>query len=91
MSDSSRPHGLQPNRLLRPWDFPGKSTGVGCHCLLQHVMINVPQKVKLTYDDGSQKGVTGVGDNCREEQGAEQSTRGLCEGMTVFSILFGWW
>ena len=28
------PHGLQPSRLLRPWDFPGKSTGVGCHCLL---------------------------------------------------------
>ena len=26
MSDSSRPHGLQPTRLLRPWDFPGKST-----------------------------------------------------------------
>ena len=25
---------LQPTRLLRPWDFPGKSTGVGCHCLL---------------------------------------------------------
>ena len=33
VSDSSRPHGLQPTRLLRPWDFPGKSTGVGCHCL----------------------------------------------------------
>ena len=30
-----RPHGLQPTRLLHPWDFPGKSTGVGCHCLLQ--------------------------------------------------------
>ena len=29
MSDSSRPHGLQPTRLLHPWDFPGKSTGVG--------------------------------------------------------------
>ena len=29
-----RPHGLQPTRLLHPWDFPGKSTGVGCHCLL---------------------------------------------------------
>ena len=26
----SRPHGLQPTRLLCPWDFPGKSTGVGC-------------------------------------------------------------
>ena len=36
VSDSSRPHGLQPTRLLRPWDFPGKSTGVGCHCLLQN-------------------------------------------------------
>ena len=34
VSNSSRPHGLQPTRLLRPWDFPGKSTGVGCHCLL---------------------------------------------------------
>ena len=33
-SDSSRPHGLQPTRLLHPWDFPGKGTGVGCHCLL---------------------------------------------------------
>ena len=27
-------HGLQPTGLLHPWDFPGKSTGVGCHCLL---------------------------------------------------------
>ena len=34
MSNSQRPHGLQPTRLLRPWDFPSKSTGVGCHCLL---------------------------------------------------------
>ena len=35
VSDSSRPHGLQPTGLLRPWDFLGKSTGVGCHCLLR--------------------------------------------------------
>ena len=34
MSDSSKPHGLQPTRLLRPWDFPGKSAGVGRHRLL---------------------------------------------------------
>ena len=34
-SNSSRLHGPQPTRLLHPWDFPGKSTGVGCHCLLQ--------------------------------------------------------
>ena len=35
------PHGLQPTRLLHPWDFPGKSTGVGCHCLLQYITIVV--------------------------------------------------
>ena len=29
------PYGLQPTRVLCPWDFPGKNTGVGCHCLLQ--------------------------------------------------------
>ena len=34
MSNPQRPHGLQPSRFLHPWDFPGKSTGVGCHCLL---------------------------------------------------------
>ena len=39
MPDSSRPHGLEPTRLLRPWDFPGKSTGVGCHFLL-HSQLN---------------------------------------------------
>ena len=39
VSDSLRPHGLQPTRLLCPWDFPGKSTGVGCHCLLWYVHI----------------------------------------------------
>ena len=39
MSDPERPHGLQPTRLLCPWDFPGKSTGVGCHCLLRYITI----------------------------------------------------
>ena len=32
---TQRPHRLQPTRLLHPWDFPGRSTGVGCYCLLQ--------------------------------------------------------
>ena len=35
VSNFQRPHGLQPTRLLHPWDFPGKSARVGCHCLLQ--------------------------------------------------------
>ena len=37
VSNSLWPHRLQPTRLLRPWDFPGKSTGVRCHCLLTAV------------------------------------------------------
>ena len=35
VSESLRPHGWQPARLLCPWDFPGKNTGVGSHFLLQ--------------------------------------------------------
>ena len=31
VSNSQGPHGLQPTRLLHPWDFPGKSTGMCCH------------------------------------------------------------
>ena len=31
------PHGLQPTRLLCPWDTPGKNTGGGCHALLQGI------------------------------------------------------
>ena len=37
MSYSLRPHRLQPARLLCPWDFPGNSTGVDCHFLLQGI------------------------------------------------------
>ena len=38
VSGPQQPHGLQPSRLLCPWDFPGKSTGVGCHCPLHTSM-----------------------------------------------------
>ena len=37
MFNSLQPHGLQPTRLLSPWDFPGKNTGVGCHSLLHGI------------------------------------------------------
>ena len=37
MSDSLQSHGLQPARLLCPWDSPGKNTGVGSHFLLQGI------------------------------------------------------
>ena len=37
VSDSLRPCGLSPIRLLCPWDFPDNSTGVDCHFLLQRI------------------------------------------------------
>ena len=37
MSDYLQPHVLHPARLLCPWDFPGKNTGVGCHVFLQGI------------------------------------------------------
>ena len=44
-SDSLWPHGLQPARLLCPWDFPGKNTGVGCHFLLQCMKVKSKSEV----------------------------------------------
>ena len=49
VSDPQRRHGLQPTRLLRPWDFPGKSTGVGCHCLLQHYSVLTTKSLVSTH------------------------------------------
>ena len=39
MSNSLPPSGLQPARLLCPWNCPGKNTGVGCHFLLQGIFL----------------------------------------------------
>ena len=45
MSDSVRPHRQQPTRLPRPWDSPGKNTGVGCHFLLQYMNVKSESEV----------------------------------------------
>ena len=45
MSDSVRPHRLQPTRLPRPWDSPSKNTGVGCHFLLQGMKVKRESEV----------------------------------------------
>ena len=39
MPNFLQPHGLQPTRLLCPWDFPDKDTGMGCHFLLQRIFL----------------------------------------------------
>ena len=44
-----RPHRRQPTRLPRPWDSPGKNTGVGCHFLLQCMKIKRESEVAQSY------------------------------------------
>ena len=51
VSDSVQPHRRQPTRLPRPWDSPGKSTGVGCHCLLCPARISSVQFSHLVMSD----------------------------------------
>ena len=45
MSNSVRPHRWQPTKLPRPWDSPGKNTGVGCHFLLQCMKVKSESEV----------------------------------------------
>ena len=45
MSDSVQPHRRQPTRLCRPWDSPGKNTGVGCHFLPQGMKVKSESEV----------------------------------------------
>ena len=40
-----RPRRRQPIRLPRPWDSPGKNTGVGCHFLLQFMKVKSESEV----------------------------------------------
>src|SRR5574337_442742 len=44
-SESVRPHRWKPIRLPRPWDSPGKNTGVGCHFLLQCMKVKSESEV----------------------------------------------
>ena len=54
MSDYVRPHRRQPTRLCRPWDSPGKNTGVGCHFLLQCVKVKSDSEVAQSLPHGLQ-------------------------------------
>ena len=49
VSDSLPSHGLQPTRLLCPWDFPGMNTGVGCHFLLQGIFLTQGLNLHLLH------------------------------------------
>ena len=47
VSDSLRPHRMQPTRLPCPWDSPGKNTGVSCHAFLRGIFPTQGSKLRL--------------------------------------------
>ena len=49
MSNSLQPLGLQPTRLLCPWDFSGKNIGVGCHFLLLGIFLTQALNLGLLH------------------------------------------
>ena len=49
VSNYLRPHGREPTRLLCPWDFPGKNTGVGSHFLLHGIFPTQGQNPPLLH------------------------------------------
>ena len=83
--DSLRPHRWQPTRLPRPWDSPGKNTGVGCHFLLQGMKVKSESEVTqscLTLGDPMDCSLPGS-----SIHGIFQA-RELEWGATAFSTLF---
>ena len=71
MSDSVRPQRWQPTRLPRPWDSPGKNTGVGCHFLRN------ARESKEGKDDrhGEQRVNARIAGALGEESGADEIER----------------
>ena len=49
MSNFLQPHELWPTRLLCPWNFPGKNTGVDCHFLPQGIFLTQGSKLGLLH------------------------------------------
>ena len=88
VSDSSRSHGLQPTRLLCPWDSLGKSTGVGCHCLLRLIR---GEGVKLCSWKLAKIILKGCIDNIYLEDSGLLSIRAARNTLYSEEIWIGYW
>ena len=104
MSNSVWPHRRQPTRLPRPWDSPGKNTGVGCHFLLQCMKVKSESEVAQSYPTPSdpmacsppgpsihgifQAESTGVGCHCSPQFMGSQRVRQDWATNTI--VLIGW-
>ena len=66
----SDPIKWQPTRLLSPWEFPGKNTGVGCHCLLCADIIRNSKKLKaFSLNSGTRQGCAVLPLLCQDSTG----------------------
>ena len=93
MSDSSRPHGLQPTRLLCPWDLPGKSMGAGCHCLLCGCWQNIVKWEKCCSKNETQSLISSISTNGftlvpNLEMSLDWSISKTCSTFTIFYSIF---
>ena len=86
MSDSVGPHRRQPTRLPRPWDSPGKNTGVGCHFLLQCMKVKSESEVTTICRIDKQL-PTSVGSY--KTQGDSRKTS-ISASFTMLNILTVW-
>ena len=90
MSDPSQPHGLQPTGLLCPWDFPGKSTGVGCHCLLHTAVSPRHKKDPGGHQRAPQTELTATGTQLATWHECSKHDRGLLCGCGQLRALVSW-
>ena len=74
------PHGLQPTRLLYPWDFPGQNPGVGCHILFQGIFLT----------QGSNQRLLQSGSLPAEPQGKLQNQEGYNIFQNGHFLLLSW-
>ena len=58
------PHGLEPARLLCPWDFPGENTGMGCHALFQGIFPNQGSNLCLLHWKADSLPLSHLGSPC---------------------------
>ena len=91
-----QPHRWQPIRLPRPWDSPGKNTGVGCHFLLQCMKVKSESEVAQSYPTPSKpmdcsppgSSVHGIFQARVLEWGAIAFSEAGCIGIQSISCIF---
>ena len=94
LSNSLQSFGLQPARLLSPWDSPGKNIGVGCHALLQGIFPThrespgLWQCRRLLHPLSYQGGPGRLGESFEADFGREITLRSFQDSLDALRTLF---